>query len=181
MKMEKIATLVNGYDLYFPIENEVSILIGENGSGKTLSLEALVSYYEEKGENVLYFPEDRGINLPVQRMIQLMEEEMEKETNIYKKFHISLNAHDFSSYDPTIVTAGKVQIINFITTIQNELLPSIVIIDFPEKNVDIESQRHIVKTLYEMDNVQQIIVTTHSPCILGDISEHALEMGQLLR
>lgn len=159
-----------GKEVKFPINNKISIIIGKNGTGKTKLLELLFDYYKEKNEEVLYFPEYRKFEftkedvLNVKTMLDMMNNNIFKEYDITEK-----NIEMIIKFLPNkgeFISSGKAQIINFICKIVLSKNP-IVMIDFPETNLDISSRETLIDNLLSL-NIKKLIVVTHDPVIVSD-------------
>ncbi|AEO93461.1 gp202 [Bacillus phage G] len=173
MSFKKIGTIFDKYLAGFPVDKTVSLIHGENGTGKTKVLEKLIEYYTKRGENVIYFPDDRFFQLTADEVESvLVMSAIGEETNIFKKLDMKINTWDYENKEGTFINSGNLQIVNFVGSIMLAPKPSIVIIDNIEKSLHISKQDLIVGLLKSLKNTKKLIAVTYSPSI---ISDHQLE------
>lgn len=171
------------YPIKFPVEQPISIIYGENGTGKTKTLEALVEYYESQGENVLYFPHERIFNLSeeeVEAMIVMAA--ITDEVDIFTKLDIKLNKWDYANKKGEFVGSGYLQVVNYIGTIYHAKTPSIVIIDGIERSLHINLMRYIIGVIDKLPNTKKLIATTHSPDVFNNnMKEEYVPVGNCVK
>ena len=124
--------LFNKYQIEFPLNDKTVIIIGPNGSGKTKLLENVRDYFYEKGENVLYFPNDRLLTITYedyQNAVDKLDSIVlantlgeKKFTNIIKKWKLSEQDNptlkrDLEYQYGTYINSGSMQATNFLTKI----------------------------------------------------------------
>jgi archaellum biogenesis ATPase FlaH len=165
-------------DFNFPIEEKLKIVFGENGSGKTLALRKLASYFIEHGENVLYFPSERIFTADPETIRNavyglLVNKKLCGE-DPYKKYgfvksSIEYDLDHLEQYHNQYITSGIIQWVNFFGNIvSNADKEVIVIIDSPERSLHIRVQRNFVDDILELSNVKKLIICTHDPSMLGN-------------
>lgn len=165
---EEIGVLFNKYPVIFPksiLENNETIAIhGENGSGKTKTLELLAEYYKNKGENVIYFPVERIFNLTSEQVeSMLVMSSILDENDIFKKLDIQLNPWDYENQQGNYISSGYLQLVNFIGTIMFAKKESIVLIDTIEINLHYSIKQIILDVLSKLDNTKKLIATIYQP------------------
>ncbi|MNJ90258.1 hypothetical protein D3C87_78530 [compost metagenome] len=167
MTKKFIGNIFDKYPLTFDTENEISIIHGFNGTGKTKSLEMLKDYFEKQGENVIYFPSDRKFNLTKEQVESLEVMWSLADKDFFEMFNIR---YDFKiqpwdiedAYDKRI-TSGMLNIISFIGTIMLAEKPSVVIIDSIETSLHPIIAKEIVGDLFQHKKVKKLIVTAYRP------------------
>lgn len=162
------------YEVNFPLEESLSILIGENGSGKTKILEALSHHFKKEGKKVIYLPDSRTFSFSDKDAYWLIfeEETANKEKSLFRKYDIQSDMLDIVNTEGQPIYSGKVQLANIFCLLQqhrNEQI--IVIIDELEKNIHLSHQRSLITDMLKYDNIEKLIVSTHSP----DVVEHWFE------
>jgi len=170
------------YDIQFPVEKEKVFIHGMNGSGKTHTLLHLKSYFEESGENVLYFPDERVFLLDPEECNKIIR----KHGGLRAMFGMKEGFIGEHEIDPkqlhlereygTYIRRGKVQLINFFCSIMMLEKESVVIIDEPERNLHLMSQNSLISDLLKLRNVKKIIVATHSPSIISHSMQDAFNV-----
>lgn len=170
--MAHIGKLFERYDVEFPVENTLSVIHGTNGTGKTKTLELLKEYFEEKGENVIYFEADRNFTVKEEDVKALMMTNILLEENDpFTKCGIKLEKlHFFDQYGEHI-TSGFMQLINLFCNIYFAEKDSIIIIDNIERSLHISIQRIIIDVLLDIKKVKKLIVVTYSPSIVAECSK----------
>jgi predicted ATP-dependent endonuclease of OLD family len=167
--------LFNKYPVKFPIEEDLIILIGENGTGKTKTLEAVNEYFKEHGENTLYFPYNRKLTVTKEDIIKTKSMSKLLNINIFDTFDIKLNRLQYIKKG-TFINSGFVQIINFITNIMFLKEESIILIDLPEKSLHTTIRRKFINEIQKLPNIKKLIIVTHSPEIIVENSGSAIDI-----
>lgn len=176
--MEIIGKMFNKYEVRFPIDNKLTILHGKNGTGKTKVLETLSKYWEEKNRNVLFFAEDR--------VLKVKKEQIESIFTMFKMFdddffnHASIQSALFNIEEEYgfYINRGTTQQLNFYTQIALAGEDVHLLIDYPEKNLDMLAQRKLIKSLLYFENIKKIVIVTHSPEIIGHLREECLSITE---
>ena len=160
--------LFNLYPINFPLKNELSIIIGSNGSGKTKLLEILNRHYQSKNTNVIYFSD--------QRRFEVKEDDFMNHYLMWKLTEQD-NKNEF-------IYSGITQLVNFFGKILMAKKNTIVLIDEVERNLHIAIQHDLLNSLLTMSNIKKLIVTTHSPAIIGNWfndDDPVFEMGKIYK
>lgn len=185
--IKKIAKIIKGQtilaDLSVGIEKGSSfVLIGENGSGKSMFLKILSGLVDKdfgsiyiKGMNSStrgsevraltgYMPQDIDLdpNINVMQNISLYgqlhglnkEQSDNRALNLLNDFNLEKNAYDFDS----ILPKGKVRVIQYIRSIIHN--PDILLLDEPTKDIDPHFRKLIWKSLDKMQLKKTIIIAT---------------------
>jgi ABC-type lipoprotein export system ATPase subunit len=161
----------NKYNLQFPVDQDKTFLIGENGSGKSHALLHLKTYFEEQGESVIYFPDDRFFLLEPKECYSMLRksknvrELVGMEKNFAAQYNINLDTLFLERHYEKYISSGILQLVNFYCTIESAPEKSIVLIDEPERNIDYIKRGTLVDTLFNFSNTKKIIVATHCPSI----------------
>lgn len=173
MKMTSIGRrLWEQYDVSFPTEERLIALLGNNGSGKTQLLNHLASYYEERGERVIYLSDDRYFELPFSMCERIYRQRVGLRQLVgvmgsyVETFELDLVILE-QQPTPRPITQGKEQLWNFFLSVYAEPSDCILIIDEPEQNLSLTYQDALVRELLALTPVKQLIVATHSPSILS--------------
>lgn len=174
------------YDLQFPVDQEKTFLIGENGSGKTHTLLHLKTYFEEQGESVLYFPDDRFFSLEPEECYSMLRtsknlrEIVGTEKKFADKYEMNLDTLFLERNYGTYISSGMLQLVNFYCTIEAAPKKSIVLIDEPERNIDYIKRRSLIDTLFNFSNTKKIIVATHCPSIIEGHINLMIDINQCI-
>jgi AAA15 family ATPase/GTPase len=165
--------LFDKYPIKFPVDEKLSVIYGYNGTGKTYTLEALKEYFEEQGENVIYFPTDRYFNLSEDEVDAIMVmATLTDDKNIFSRFGINLQPWDYADRKDTYIDSGYLQVVNFVGTIMLAKKPSIVLIDTVERSLHVSLKRIFLKALMRLDNTKKLIVTAYSPEVFDDLYDY---------
>ena len=162
----------------FPIENRLSIIIGMNGTGKTLALRKLKEYFEQNNENVVYFPEPekRILYGDPQEIKTILHNNFDLELlnpentikNNFNMAYLNYAIDNIENYLNDYIDSGYIQIINFLYHILRAEKESIILIDTPETNFDIIVQHNLLDYILSLCTVKKLIVCTHSPSIINN-------------
>lgn len=162
------------YEVNFPLEERVSVLIGGNGSGKTKILELLSRHFEKKDKKVIYLSDSRTFSFSDKDAYWLIfeEETASKDKSLFRKYDIQSDMLDIVDMEGRFIYSGKVQLANLFCLLQSHRNEQItVIIDEIEKNVHLTHHRSLIKDILKYENVEKLIVSTHSPCVLDHWSD----------
>lgn len=184
--------LFQKYPINWPLNEKLTIITGVNESGKTLLLESMSDYFIEQQEKVLYFPVDRILNTDffnfkmvwdkldsLNVMSQLSD--VGQDYNFTKKWGINLSALEMylKTRQYNYIDTGLCQAINFVVNIMNYGDDIIVMIDMPEKNLDMYKKKSIIDDLLHLPNVKKLIAVTHSPEIISRHMPYAWDISEL--
>jgi len=165
------------YGLQFPVDQDKTYLIGGNGTGKSHTLFHLKQYFEEQGESVIYFPDDRSFLLDPEKCYSMLRtsKNLRELVGIEKKFsdeyNINLDQLFLEKHYGRYISSGLLQLVNFYCTIESAPEKSVVLIDEPEKHIDYLKRDNLINTFFNFSNTKKIIVATHCPSIInGDFS-----------
>lgn len=149
----------------FPMEEDLTILVGENGSGKTNLLKLLKEHWEEEGKEVLYFPAERLFTKKAHTSLWYLFDD-----KLLTKYNLKKDLMHPAEMEGHYIHSGYYQILNFFGTIMNHLeqvnKEVIVIIDEPERNMQLENQSMLLEDILSMGLVNKLVVATHSPFII---------------
>lgn len=184
--------LFNQYPICWPFEDKLTIITGINSGGKTKLLESMSDYFTEQHEYVLYFPVDRQLNIDFYNF-KMAWDKLDS-LNIMNRLSESDYDYDFTQkwsidmytlevylkmHQYTYINTGLYQAINFVVNIMNSNHNNIVMIDMPEKNLDMYKKRSILNDLLILPNVKKLIVVTHSPEIISNHMEYTWDIAEL--
>lgn len=179
-----IGKLFDKYEVNFPVENDLSIITGMNGTGKTQTLLLLKKYFEEQGENVLYFPADRKSNVTIEDLdaFEVMYA-LSSGESLLTKYDLKspLMADDLAEVYGDYIRSGFVQIANFYCNIMKAKPNTIVLIDTPERSLHVLIKRHLINDLIKMQSVKKLIVVTHCPEILGSYWDNNVDIENCVK
>lgn len=157
-----IGKLFDEYSIDFPLEKEIVAIVSENSTGKTKLLELLNEYLLKNNhdEKTIYLPEYRtkefsSKDINALKMLLRLQEKSYDESDF-----------EFSKYykKGTYITSGQEQFVNMI---YHASLCDNLLIDFPERNLDIYKQKKLINSIFKF-NLKRLIIVTHSPIILHD-------------
>lgn len=177
-----IGNIYDIYDVDFPIHNKLNIIIGPNGSYKTCTLNLLYNFYISNNENVLFFESDRyfNINNKEQELIKswlLLDSLNQSQLTLLKNIDFK---YDFINYGDYI-NSGKAQLLNFYYQIKKNGKNAHVIIDFPEKNLDIYSKRKFISFFKDCNDIKTLTIVTHSPEIISSYRDYIIDIKNILK
>lgn len=180
------------YDIDFPLEKDLSIIIGYNGSGKTTVLNHLNDYLLDKGENVLYFKEQRHFNLDYEKVYEMLRAEQnlkklfnkEDFNNLVSSHHLNIEELFLkeSFIGHSFISNGKHQLVNFFCNIKSLKEPATILIDLPETNIDSMTRKYLLDFLFNLKNTKKLIVVTHCPMIASSIyKDHIIDIENIIK
>ena len=172
-----IGKIFNEYNVKFPLENKLSIIIGENGTGKTKSLECLYDYLIENEDCKTIFLEEYRFKLfnkddiaSLKMLIKLQEIEIDDSC-----FNIDHNYYQLGEF----LTSGKEQFLNMLYA-ASKCINGNLLIDLPESNLSLHLQGQLINTLLSFD-LKRLVIVTHSPEILGNYYDKAIEIDDIVK
>jgi len=195
VKLTRIGTLFDKYEVKFALNKHCVIIVGENGSYKTKTLELVRDHLIKKNKNVVYFEADRILEISFEEIrsaLELLESHaiLNKlsgepyDLELFKRWGIDLSRLELSlrSESGNYINSGFIQLANFITRIINAGPKAIVMIDTPETGLHLTIKRTLLRDLLSLSNIEQLIVVTHSPEIaLGLYEQNVWEIGEFVK
>jgi len=168
-------------------ESRVTSLIGQCGSGKTTLLKALYHYFN--GERELEKDETVEIDSKFTRLAFVWAEAGEeilkgtplkvpiigKENEYFDTVDILKDLISVFNLDPSRLrkskSGGHIRLYTMLEAAAKISPDGILLIDEPERHLDLENQRLICKALSKALPEGHVIVATHSPCVVSDQDE----------
>ena len=141
---------------------QVNILVGDNGSGKTRLL-----------EQISYCTDSTILNLPFELFVNpddILFSDGKLPLNLidlYEKLTDEWISSNFKSSDYKLLSKGRKYLIDLLSSIYYCYPNSTVLIDDVGQNLDLGTQQKLLDFLVEQRPDLQFIVTTHSPSIFG--------------
>lgn len=168
-----------GKEVKFPIDEKLSIIIGPNGSYKTLTLELLREYFTEQGENVLYFEAERRLMVTKDQIEAAVVMNKLMYDNFFNEIDLNASLIAIDREYETYMNRGTTQLLNFLTqiTLSEECM---VMIDMPERNLDMHAKYIIIKAILSISNVKKLIIVTHQPEIINGHTDKVIEINTCL-
>lgn len=78
------------------------------------------------------------------------------------------------------LSAGEKQLVNMFVYIGLSSKPStLIMIDEPELSLHVKWQRQLVETLLDLGQGRQLIISTHSPFVIGRFRDNVVSLGQV--
>ena len=181
--MKYIGKIFEQYPVNFPIDNELTIIHGANGSGKTQILNLLNEYFTKERENILFFPYNRILTIKDEQLLSVYTMlKVIGENDLFSKYGLKYELVDnLNAYYEYPIFSGFFQLINFVCNIMLGPDNQIVLIDEIENNLSITIQRNLIKDLIEIKKIKKLIVTTHSPSILSDLWIYAVNANDCVQ
>lgn len=173
---EKIGTVFGKHEITFPVNSDLLILFGKNGTGKTQVLNLLANYYEEKGENVVHFKSERKYQLSQDEVESIyVMHELTDSYNWLKYFldslDIQLNPWDFELIKKgELIHDGFMHIVDILATLSLVTEKSIVLIDNFEKGIHPSLYKPFLEIIRKLSITKKLIVTTYKVDQFGHFS-----------
>lgn len=184
MTKKFIGNIFGKYPLTFDTENDISIIHGFNGTGKTKALEMLRNYFEEQGENVIYFPSDRKFNLTKDQVESLEVMWSLTDRNFYemfdRRYDFKIHPWDMEGVYGERIKSGMLNIISFFGTLMLAEKPSVVIIDSIETSIHPVIAKELVSDLFQHKNVKKLIVTAYRPEVWSKHVTNTISIKELV-
>lgn len=152
----------------FPLEKDLIILIGENGTYKTKTLEKIKSYFQENGEKVLYFSEERFVNFTKEDIENWLIVDTLSSKNLSAEYDLNKILNYKFPVKGSFIKEGSFQLVNFFYNIYKQEEKFNLIIDTPETNIHLSRKKNLINDLLSLDSVNKLIVATHCPSIIAD-------------
>jgi predicted ATP-dependent endonuclease of OLD family len=169
--------IFDAYEVSFPLENKLSIVIGENGTGKTQILKALKRHFEEENKKVIYLGDNH-----LSKEMRNIDDNVMKQESVFKKYDIQSDKLDIKDMEGEFIYSGKVQLANLFCLLQQSRKEKvIVVIDEPERNISLGHQSAMLEDILKYPNVEKLIVSTHSPEILSKWYDEAVLANDCVR
>jgi AAA15 family ATPase/GTPase len=167
--MKYLGELFDEHPVHFPLDSELIMLTGENGTGKTKVLEMVKDYFEGRGDNVLYFPHDRRFTASKKSIKKLLMEER-MNNNFLKKMDIDISSYlKFNYIDRgMMISSGIEQLLNFFGNIMDEREDKVVIIDCPERSLHISTLRTLIDCMLDTGKIEKLFIVTNYPFLIGN-------------
>ncbi|MFH1029813.1 MAG: ABC transporter ATP-binding protein [bacterium] len=138
----------------FEPHEDVDIIIGVNGSGKSFLLKALAEKFQDKERAVMYLKEDRI----APSNLEVSGDDFKPAIEAAKKHFQNFNVSNVESY-----SWGERHLLMILKEALKK--PDIVIIDTPEIGLHLEWQEDLIRVIREIGEKPQIFIATHSPSI----------------
>lgn len=181
-------------------EGRITVLSGNNGSGKTTTFRMISGVIKREKESVLfnghslkrteigYLPEERGLyqNLTVRQQLNLFARLKDIDDNqteyFMNKWLKIMKCEDKADQKIKTLSKGNQQKIQFISAVINE--PDILILDEPFTAMDKENVILLQQILLKMKNENKIIIlSSHQLDIVEEIFDDILilDNGRIIR
>jgi predicted ATP-binding protein involved in virulence len=183
----KFTNLVGKYDYELTLREGVNILVGPNGTGKTLMLRIMQSivggrtFHNLKtpyDEVVITMSDGRILSNPYEKIenygIVYLDEDRQIFRNnfewCYAPSEDTLAKFDYFGNDYIPDSFGGRNLKEIISTVECAPIGTIILLDLVEIGLHIEWQEKLVDVLMEIaeKDDKQIILTTHSPNVVCD-------------
>ncbi|MDD5741675.1 MAG: AAA family ATPase [Candidatus Nanoarchaeia archaeon] len=168
---EDFRNLKKGYKIKF--DSPITLLVGENGTGKTTVLDLIRSYYDVKTRS--YMKSNTG------KKIRVYGSKLETEEVFYFDFHSDdmkysgYFGEDMGSQVSAIwASSGEGAVTQFFSTGITKKESSLILLDELGRGGSIRT--HYLYSIFldklATKNRNQIIAATHSPIIISELAEH---------
>lgn len=143
------------------LNKDVNILVGFNGSGKTILLEALAHYAHEQGICCSFY---RGVmpreEINLRRSLDCLQGSNCFPDKVLKSFqekNFSLNAH---------YSQGEVALLSLTSFLLEECHHNVLLFENFEWGMHLGIQRYLIDLCQEVCPCSQLILATHSPAVI---------------
>lgn len=171
--------IFNTISVRFPVEEELVLIHGINGNYKTNTLELLAKYYISKGENVLYFPTDRILNVTRKQIDGAVVMNKLAYENFFNTINLQAAMFNIEAEYGDFINRGTTQLLNFLTNIIIEEDVT-VLIDTPEINLDMYAKRNLVDSIKSLENVKRLVMVTYNPEIIDEYTGEMINIEECL-
>lgn len=183
-----IGTLFDSITIDFPIENDLSIVIGVNGSYKSHTLRLLTDYFIEKEENVVFLPDTRFFKHTeneIEHAVKILEDKNlvrkmlnpKKFPTIFERTGMDIAKMDIDSLRNQTMESGYAHLLDIFVSIVNGGGDPIVIIDEPEKHLSLGIQEEMIQMIQDI-GVKKLIMATHAPSVIGKFWDNVVKIDE---
>lgn len=174
-------------DVFVESERKLTIVIGENGTGKTYFLDTLNDFFKSRDEKVLYFREDRYFHFEDEKDVVDTLESAEVLNSIIAggREKIDLDKMKFElnhlkQYKDKYISSGGIQWINFLYNFEKAEQDTNLLIDLPERNLDFMKTNAFLDKVLTYDKFKRIFIATHSPTIIKNHFDNTIDIDLIL-
>lgn len=173
-------------DVFIDENRRLTIVIGENGAGKTYLLDTLNDFFKERNENVLYLGEDRYFHFEDEKdVIDTLEsaEVLNGITGIKDRINLdkmSFELNHLIQYKDKYISSGSIQWINFLYNFEKAEQDTNLLIDLPERNLDFMKSNAFLNKVLSYDKFKRIFIATHSPTLIKNSFDDAIDIDLIL-
>jgi len=180
---------VFNYKVNFPLDNEIVIIIGENGSYKTKTIECLNDFLLKNNEDVFFIDEYRSRNYDFSNL----EKMNERIKNIsmylvlngeYKKYNHLIERIEYAIEKikkGSCLSDGEFELVRIFSCLNTEkdIKNLTIILDQPEIHLHLSIKKHLIEFLNEF-GFKRIVAVTHCPSIIGGLFKHIVSIKDII-
>lgn len=182
-----IGNLFETHAVNVDIDNNLIIFTGMNGSGKTETMKLLQQYFKDNGEHVIYFPEDRILQINEKDMLSIdVANALLGQCSLKKSIEKRYDIEDQFAFEGCkkgeFINSGYLQLINFfyyLSACCNS--DSIVIIDNIERSLHMIIQKVLLEDMLGLFNMKKLIITTYSPMIIKEHRKNVVDITDCVK
>lgn len=163
--------LFDSADINIP-EKEMTVIVGKNGTGKTILLRRLFDAYKETGRYPMFVEQENEYiftHVNILGNICLSNEKEEQE--IAHEFLGRYALQDLETRNPDTLSGGEKRIISIMRAVYFADVADVILLDEPSNDLDYRKVNMLKNLLIELKRKCTIIIVTHDDR-LSSISDH---------
>jgi predicted ATPase len=142
--------------------NNINVLIGANGSGKSFLLKKIAKQYKEK---IIYYDSSRGLNYPHEDLYFIKKNYFDVYENIINTIKLVLPNWDGENFN---LSYGSLNFISLVVILLQPNRPKIICLDNPELGLHPYAINILGALIQSISGNTQIIISTQSVTLLDE-------------
>ncbi len=144
--------------------NNINVLIGANGSGKSFLLKKIAKQYKEK---IIYYDSSRGLNYPHEDLYFIKKNYFDVYENIINTIKLVLPNWDGENFN---LSYGSLNFISLVVILLQPNRPKIICLDNPELGLHPYAINILGALIQSVSGNTQIIMATQSKTLLDEFN-----------